>query len=67
MQAVGTWGHVAAAFAGAAVGASIGGSHHHHEYYSSSDDYSPPSSNDFDVSNVIDDAGDIGGGSWGDD
>ncbi len=65
MQAVGTWGNVAAAFAGAAVGASIGGSHHHHAYYSSSDDYSPPSSNDtFDVSNVIDD---VGGGSWGDD
>jgi len=69
MQAVGTWGHVAAAFAGAAVGASIGSHSHyeHHEYYSSNDDYSPPSSNDFDVSNVVDDVGDIGGGSWGDD
>lgn len=62
MQAVGTWGNVAAAFAGAAVGASIG-SHHHGGYYSSDDsDYSPPSSNDYDVSNVIDDVGDVGGG-----
>jgi hypothetical protein len=58
MQAVGTWGGVAAAFAGAAVGASLG-SHHDGGYYSSSnDDYSPPSSNDFDVSNVIEDIGD---------
>ncbi len=67
MQAVGTWGNVAAAFAGAAVGASIGShSHNGYSYSSSSDDYSPPS-NDFDTSNVIDDVGDIGGGSWGDD
>ena len=66
MQAVNTWGGVAAAFAGAAVGASIG-SHSHGGYYSSSDgDYSPPSSNDFDVSNVVDDIADIGGGSWDD-
>ena len=66
MQAVGTWGHVAAAFAGAAVGASIG-SHDHGGYYSSSDDaYSPPSSNDFDASNVVEDIADIGS-SWGDD
>lgn len=61
MQAVGTWGNVAAAFAGAAVGASIG-SHHHGGYYSSSDDdYAPVSSNDYDVSNVVDDIADIGG------
>ena len=61
MQAVGTWGGVAAAFAGAAVGASIG-SHRGGYYSSSSDDHSPPSSNDFDVSNVIDDIADFGGG-----
>ena len=69
MQAVGTWGNVAAAFAGAAVGASLG-SHSYgggYSYESSSDNYSPPS-DDFDTSNVIDDAGDIGGGgSWSDD
>jgi hypothetical protein len=64
MQAVGTWGSVAAAFAGAAVGASIG-AYHSGGYDSSSDDDSPPSSNDFDVSNVVDDMGDIGG-SWDD-
>ncbi len=67
MQAVGTWGGVAAAFAGAAVGASIGSHHHNGYYHSNSSDYSPPSSNDFDVSNVVDDIGDVGGGSWGDD
>jgi hypothetical protein len=68
MQAVGTWGNVAAVFAGAAIGASLG-SHQHdsYSYSSSSDDYSPPSSNDYDVSNVVEDIGDIGGGSWGDD
>jgi hypothetical protein len=72
MQAVNTWGGVAAAFAGAAVGASLG-SHSHGGYYSSDgdyssgdSDYSPPSSNDFDVSNVVDDIADIGGGSWDD-
>ena len=59
MQAVGTWGNVAAVFAGAALGASVGGS-----YSSSSDDYasssddSPRSSSTFDVSNVIDDISD---------
>ena len=62
MQAVGAWGGVAAAFAGAAVGASIGSHHHGGDYTSSNDDYSPPSSNDFDVSNVIDDIADFGGG-----
>lgn len=55
MQAVGTWGNVAAAFAGAAVGASLG-SHHHGGYHHHAD-HSPPSSNDYDVSNVIDDVG----------
>jgi hypothetical protein len=67
MQAVGTWGNVAAAFAGAAVGASIG-SHNYgggYSYESSNNDYAPPS-DDFDTSNVIDDAADIGG-SWSDD
>jgi hypothetical protein len=67
MQAVGTWGHVAAAFAGAAVGASIG-SHSHGSYYDSSDygsnDDTPDSVDDFDVSNVVDDIADLGGGSW---
>ena len=64
MQAVGTWGHVAAAFAGAAVGGAIV-SHHSGGYYYSSDDSdsSPPSSvDDYDTSNAIDDAGDVGGG-----
>lgn len=64
MQAVGTWGHVAAAFAGAAVGGAIA-SHGSGGYYYSSDDSddSPPSSvDDYDTSNVIDDVGDIGGG-----
>jgi hypothetical protein len=72
MQAVGTWGNVAAAFAGAAVGASIG-SHHSHGggyfYESTSNDYAPPSSNDdYDVSNVSDDGdSDTGGGGFFDD
>jgi len=65
MQAVGTWGHVAAAFAGAAVGSAVS-----HAAYSSSDydsDYSPPSSADnYDVSDVIEDAADIGGGFFDD-
>ena len=63
MQAVGTWGHVAAAFAGAAVGASLGSHSHSGGYYSSdsNDDYSPPSSNDFDVSSVVEDIADVGG------
>lgn len=63
MQAVGTWGHVAAAFAGAAVGGAVG-SHYGHSshHYSSSDDYSPPSSNDYDTSSVVDDVGDFFGG-----
>ena len=70
MQAVDTWGGVAAMFAGAAVGASLGslshGGYNASSDYSSGDgDYSPPSSNDFDVSNVVDDIGDAGGGgSW---
>ncbi len=66
MQAVGTWGNVAAAFAGAAVGGAVGSSfsHHHHHSYTSNDDYSPPSSSndDYDVSNAIEDIGDAGGG-----
>ncbi len=71
MQAVNTWGGVAAVFAGAAVGASIGsiGSHGHYpsgDYSSGDGDDSPPSSNDLDVSNVVDDNADIGGGSWDD-
>ena len=62
MQDVGTWGSVAAAFAGAAVGASLGSSSSY-SYESSSSDYSPPS-DDFDTSNVSDDTSD--GGSWSD-
>ena len=47
------------AFAGAAVGASVGSHHHGGYYYSNSNEYySPPSSNDYDVSNVVDDIGD---------
>ena len=67
MQAVGTWGHVAAAFAGAAVGGAVG-SHYGggHHYHSDSSDFSPPSSNDFDTGGVLDDIGDFGG-SFGDD
>jgi hypothetical protein len=66
MQAVGTWGHVAAAFAGAAVGSAVshGVSHHYYHHDSCNSCSSPVSSNDYDVSNVIDDVGDIGGGSW---
>ena len=64
-QNIGMWGGVAAAFAGAAVGGAIGS--HHGGHYSDSSDYSPSSSNDYDVSNVVDDVGDFGGGSWGDD
>jgi len=63
MQAVNTWGGVAAVFAGAAVGASLGSLG---DYSSGDGDYSPPSSNDFDVSNVASDVADIGGGSWDD-
>jgi hypothetical protein len=62
-QNIGMWGGVAAAFAGAAVGGAIGS--HGGGYYSDNSDYSPPSSNDFDVSDVVDDFG--GGDSWGDD
>lgn len=63
MQAVGTWGHVAAAFAGAAVGGAIG-SHHSGGYYSSNDDYDyASSSDDYDVSDVVED---IGGGFFDD-
>ncbi len=65
MQAVNTWGGVAAVFAGAAVGASLG--HLASGDYSSGDgDCSPPSSNDFDVSNVASEIADTGGGSWDD-
>jgi hypothetical protein len=62
MQDVSTWGSVAAAFAGAAVGASLGSSSSY-SYESSSTDYSS-SSDDFDTSNVSDDTSD--GGSWSD-
>lgn len=72
MQAVSTWGGVAAAFAGAAAFAAVsshsdGGNYSSSDYSSGDGDYSPPSSNAFDVSNVVDDIADIGsGGSWDD-
>lgn len=67
MQAVGTWGHVAAAFAGAAVGSAVTNSHYHsHSSYSYDSDYEPPSVDTYDVSDAIEDAGDIGGGFFDD-
>jgi hypothetical protein len=66
MAAVGTWGHVAAAFAGAAVGGALGSHHTGGGYYSSSssssssDAYAAPSSgDDYEASSLLDDVGDL--------
>lgn len=64
MQDVGTWGSVAAAFAGAAVGASLGSHHSSYSYESSSSSDYSSSTDDYDTSNVSDDSD---GGSWSDD
>jgi hypothetical protein len=57
MQAVGTWGQVAAVFAGAAVGGVLA-SHHDSGYEYGDSDYEPPSSDDYDVSDVVEDVSD---------
>jgi len=68
MQSVGTWGNVAAAFAGAAVGSAV--MNHHSGYHYDSDydppSYDPPSVDTYDVSDAMEDVGDIGGGFFDD-
>ena len=64
MQSVGTWGNVAAAFAGAVVGAELGslgsgGSFYESDSYSSNSD-----TDDYNDSNVSDDTSGDDGGSW---
>ena len=66
MQAVGTWGHVAAAFAGAAVGSAVSNAHYHSHYDYDPPSYDPPSVDNYDVSDAIEDVGDIGGGFFDD-
>jgi hypothetical protein len=59
MQAVGTYGHVAAAFLGAAAGAAVSNAWSSHEYSSSSDWDGPPSVDTYDVSDVAEDTGGV--------